>query len=68
MSNRRRILIIFFSVTLGSIISFFIVKKRMGNLSPDAYNQLIFNFIFAVAIVIGIGLLFRKMNKDEKKD
>jgi len=39
----------------------------MGALSPQSYMQLIFNFIFAAAIVIGIALLFKKMNRDENK-
>ena len=67
MTNQRRFSIIFISLTLGSILSIWIVKKRMGNLSPQSYMQLIFNFIFAAAIVIGIAMLFKKMNKDDKK-
>ena len=63
MSNRRRLLIILISVSLGSILSIWIIKKRMGTLSQDSYRQLIFNFIFAIAIVVGIGLLFKNMNK-----
>ena len=67
MTNRRRFTIIFISLTLGSILSIWIVKKRMGTLSSQSYMQLIFNFIFAAAIVVvGIALLFKKMNKDEK--
>lgn len=65
MSNRRRIILIVVSVTLGSLLSIWIVKKRMGNLSPTSYNQLIFNFIFAIAIVVGIAILFQKMNKKD---
>jgi len=67
MTNKRRFLIIFISLTLGSLLSMWIIKKRMGALSPQSYMQLIFNFIFAGAIVIGIALLFRKMNKDDSK-
>jgi hypothetical protein len=67
MSNRRRFIIIFISLTLGSLLSIWIVKKRMGTLSPASYMQLIFNFIFAAAIVIGIAILFKKMNKDDPK-
>lgn len=61
-------MIILLSVSLGSLLSVWIIKKRMGTLSPDAYWQLIFNFIFAVAIVIGIGILFKRMNKDSDKE
>ncbi len=66
MSHRRRFFIILISISLGSILSIWIVKKRMGALSPDSYRQLIFNFIFAIAIVVGISLLFRNMNKNDK--
>jgi hypothetical protein len=67
MSDKRRFIIIFVSLTLGSILSIWIVKKRMGTLSPESYMQLIFNFIFAAAIVVGIALLFKKMNRDDNK-
>lgn len=68
MTNKRRAIIIFLSVGLGSVISFWMVKKRMGNLSQDNINQLIFNFIFAIAIVVGIALLFKNMNDKDKKN
>ncbi|MFN8165676.1 MAG: hypothetical protein U0X76_05765 [Bacteroidia bacterium] len=69
MSNRRRFIIAFLSVAAGSLISLYIVKKRMGTLSRDAYMQLGMNFFFAVAIVVGIGILLSKVNKndDERK-
>ena len=66
MSDRRRFFIILISISLGSVLSIWIVKKRMGTLSPESYRQLIFNFIFAIAIVVGISLLFRNMNKNDK--
>ena len=67
ISKKRRLIIIIISVTLGSLISLYIVKKRMGTLNQQDYMQLGFNFLFAIAIVIGIGLLFQKMNKDDLK-
>ena len=67
MSNRRRLTIILVSVLVGSLMSVYIVKKRMGGLTRDAYIQLGFNFFFAVAIVIGIGLIFTFNNKKDKK-
>ena len=60
MSNRRRFLIIVISVAVGSILSFWIVRQRMGALSPQSYMQLGFNFIFAIAIVVGIAVLLKK--------
>ncbi len=67
ISKKRRLIIIIISVTLGSLISLYIVKKRMGTLNQQDYMQLGFNFLFAIAIVVGIGLLFQKMNKDDLK-
>lgn len=67
MSDKRRFVIIFISLTLGSILSIWIIKMRVGSLSPQSYMQLIFNFIFAAAIVVGIAVLFKKMNNDDKK-
>jgi hypothetical protein len=63
ISNKRRLAIILVSVTAGSLISLWIVKKRVGTLSQGNYYQLILNFIFASAIVIGIGIFFQQMNK-----
>lgn len=68
VTKRRRLTIIFISVTLGSLISLYIMKKRMGSLKPEDYIQLGFNFLFAVAIVIGIGLLFQRMDRNQKND
>lgn len=72
MSNRRRLIIIFISVGLGSLISFYIVKQRLGTLKPQDYMQLGFNFIFAVAVVVGIAILLTRLNKQadeqQKKD
>ena len=68
ISNKRRLIIIFMSVGLGSLISLYIMKKKMGTLKPDDYMQLGFNFLFAVAIVIGIGLLMNRQNQKIDKD
>jgi hypothetical protein len=63
VTKKRRLIIIFVSVTIGSLISLFFVKKKMGTLKPDDYIQLGINFLFAVAMVVGIALLFQKMDK-----
>ncbi len=63
ISKKRRLIIILISVTAGSLISLYIVKKRLGGLKPDDYVQLGINFLFAIAIVVGIALLFQKMDK-----
>ncbi len=66
MNSKRRILIIFFSVLTGSLISLWIMKKRLGTLKPADYMQLGFNFLFAAAVVVGIAILLQKMNDKEK--
>jgi flagellar biogenesis protein FliO len=68
VSNKRRIIIILSSVTTGSLISLWIVKKRLGTLSPANYMSLLFNFIFAAALVVALAVLLKKMNDKEKQD
>ncbi len=70
MNNRRRFIIIFLSVGVGSLISLWILKKRMGTLSQHDYVQLGINFFFAAAVVVGISILLTRVNKkyeDEEK-
>ncbi len=68
MSNRRRIIIIFLSVGVGSLVSLWILQKKMGTLSRENYIQLGINFFFAAVIVIGIAILLQKNNDKFKKD
>ncbi|MBK6444972.1 MAG: hypothetical protein IPG90_00880 [Bacteroidetes bacterium] len=63
MNDRRRLIIIIISVGVGSLISLYIVKQRLGNLKREDYIQLGFNFLFAIAVVVGIALLLQNMNK-----
>lgn len=63
---RRRLLIIVSSVAMGSIFAALIMKQRFGALKQENINQLIFNFIFAAGIVVGIGILLSKMQKKNK--
>ncbi len=67
MSNRRRVIIIAASVLMGTFLAALLVKSRMGTLKPNDWFQLGFNFLFAVAIVIGIGMVFRAMKKKDEK-
>jgi len=68
MSKSRRALIIIFSVAMGTFLAFLLIKSRMGTLKPNDWFQLGFNFLFAIAIVIGVGLVLKKMReKDSKK-
>lgn len=65
MSNRRRMTLIAFSVIGGSLISYLILRSRLGTLKPSDYFQLGFNFLFAIAIVVGISILLQRMNKQD---
>jgi hypothetical protein len=62
---RRRLIIVLGSVALGTCLAGMIIKQRFGTLKQDNVNQLIFNFFFAVCIVVGIGLLLARMNKKD---
>ncbi len=64
ISNRRRYTIILISVSVGSIISLWIVKLRMGTLKPSDYLSLGLNFLFAAAMVVGLSILLKRMNND----
>jgi hypothetical protein len=67
MNNRRRIIIIIISVAGGTALAALVMSRRYGTLSPQSVQQLVINFLFAMAIVIGIGFLLRKMSKDKDK-
>ena len=62
MNNKRRLLIIVLSVTMGSVLALLLIRSRMGNLGPQAWQQIGINFVFALVIVVVIGLLLRKKN------
>lgn len=68
MTNRRRITIVFLSVGVGSIISLYFIKKRMGTLSQHDYINLGLNFFFSAAMVVGISILLSRMNKKYDKE
>ena len=65
---RRRFFIALASVALGSLLAALFMKQRFGTLKQENVNQLIFNFIFAAGIVIGIGVLLNTMNKKNDKN
>jgi hypothetical protein len=66
ISNRRRIFIVIISVTIGSLLSAWIMQKRMGKLSQEDYMSLMFNFIFAAAIVVGLMIFLGRMNRNDQ--
>jgi hypothetical protein len=60
MSDRRRIIIILVSVIIGTTFSFLIFKARKGaaGLNDQDYSALLTNFVFSLAIILGIGFMF----------
>jgi len=68
LSPKRRLAIVIGSVALGSVLAAMLMKQRFGTLKQENINQLIFNFIFAAGIVIGIGILLSKTGNKDKKD
>ncbi|MBP6334120.1 MAG: hypothetical protein KA444_01515 [Bacteroidia bacterium] len=67
MKNKRRLLLIFGSVAIGSLMSLWIMKKRMGGLRQSDYMQVGFNFLFAAAVVVGVSIFLQRMNDKERK-
>ncbi|MCX6274498.1 MAG: hypothetical protein NTV09_04760 [Bacteroidetes bacterium] len=65
LSPRRRLIIVISSVALGSLAAAGLMKQRFGTLKQENVNQLLFNFVFAAAIVIGIGVMLSKTNKKD---
>jgi len=68
ISNRRRIFIVIISVTIGSLLAGWIMQKRMGHLSRENYMSLMFNFIFAAAVVVGLMIFLGRMNRHDQSD
>ena len=68
MTNNRRIVIILISVFGGTILSFFVFKLRRGGaeLTTQDSNMLLTNFIFSIAIILGIGFMFIWNKKNNK--
>ena len=60
MNNKRRTTIIVVSVLTGTLLSFLLFKTRRGAepLSGSDQTTLITNFVFSLAILLGIGFFF----------
>ena len=63
MMNRRRWILIIGSVLFGTILAALLIQSRIGTLSAEAWRQLGVNFAFAVAIVVGIGIMLARSKK-----
>jgi hypothetical protein len=64
--NRRRWVLVIASVLFGTFLAALLIQSRIGTLDEHAWQQLGINFAFAVAIVVAIGIVFRrKKDKDE---
>lgn len=60
MSPRRRIIIVFLSVTAGSFLSYLLYRARRGagGLSQQDQHMLITNMVFSLLIILGVGFAF----------
>ena len=60
MSDKRRIIIIVASVIGGTLLSMLLFKMRRGGqaLEERDVTTLITNFVFSLAIILGIGFFF----------
>ncbi|CAN5578585.1 hypothetical protein BH11BAC2_BH11BAC2_15620 [soil metagenome] len=60
MSDKRRIIIIVMSVGFGMVLSYFIYKLKRGGqpLTQQDITTLGTNFVFSLAIIIGVGFIF----------
>ena len=68
ISNKRRITIIVLSVFGGTILSVLMFKlRRGGELTANDKNALLTNFIFSIAIILGVGFMFLWNNKNNNK-
>jgi formate/nitrite transporter FocA (FNT family) len=60
MSEKRRITIIIASVFFGMFLSYLVYKLKRGGaeLSNSDVTTLATNFVFSIAIIIGVGYMF----------
>ncbi len=63
LSNKRRIIIIVLSVITGSIFAGLLFLSRRGTLTIREWTTLGINFLFALLIVFGIGILLKKISR-----
>ena len=68
ISNKRRITIIVISVFCGTVLSVLMFMLRRGGkgLTANDTNMLLTNFIFSIAIILGVGFLFLWNNKNNR--
>jgi ABC-type Mn2+/Zn2+ transport system permease subunit len=67
MNDKRRFIIILASVTLGALLSIgLFYLRRQGNIQAQDYTTIVTNFVFALAIVVVVGVVFK--GKKENKE
>jgi hypothetical protein len=67
MTNKRRYFLVGTSVGLGTILSALLLASR-GKLEGTGYVTLGFNMAIAVAVIFGLGAVFKSMDRKQKAE
>ena len=65
MTNKRRYMLVGVSVGFGTLLSALLLASR-GKLEGTGYVTLFFNMAIAVAVIFGLGVVFKSMDKKLK--
>jgi hypothetical protein len=69
VSPRRRIIIILVSFSIGCVLAVLLTISRYhGSPPPGNTQNMIVNFAFGLAIVVGLGIFLNSRNKKENKN
>lgn len=66
MTNKRRYTLIIVSVSIGTVLSAFMMASR-SQLNGTDVVTLLFNMGLAVGIIVALAIFFRSMDKKEKE-
>jgi hypothetical protein len=65
MTNKRRYTLVAVSVGFGTLLSAALLASR-GKLEGTGYVTLFFNMAIAIAVIFGMGAVFKSMDKKLK--
>jgi hypothetical protein len=67
MTRKRRLTLVLTSVGLGTILSAILLASR-GKLEGTGYVTLFFNMAIAIAVIFGLGAVFKSMDRKHKEE